>query len=100
LPLPINPTNKIILSQTIIKLHFIIFFLYNKGYNDNNNNQHLNAKKCKTSKRESVMRKNNSKYLYYTIILLIVLGVVYALFKEITPEQTREEISIELKLNK
>ncbi|MBO5441664.1 MAG: hypothetical protein J6A09_03780, partial [Alphaproteobacteria bacterium] len=42
LPLPISPTNKIILFIFIIcKFVKKIIVLYNKGYSDNNNNQPL-----------------------------------------------------------
>jgi hypothetical protein len=46
------------------------------------------------------MKKNNHKAIYYVLILAVSLSVIYALCKEIVPEQTRKEINVELKLNK
>ena len=46
------------------------------------------------------MKKNNHKIVYYVILLAVSLSVIYALCKEIVPEQERKEINVELKLNK
>ena len=46
------------------------------------------------------MKKNNSKYLLYVLALFVVGGVLYAACKDVTPQQERKEISVELKLSK
>ena len=46
------------------------------------------------------MKKNNSKYLLYVLVLFVVVGVLYTACKDITPQQEKKEVSVELKLSK
>ncbi len=73
--------------------------LYNKGYNDNNNNQHLFTDYIFINHKERNMRSKRN-YIIYLILLVLVLGVVYTACKDITPEQEQIVKNIELKLNK
>lgn len=46
------------------------------------------------------MKKDKTNYLYGAILLILLVGVLYTACKDITPEQTRVETNIELKLSK
>ena len=75
--------------------------LYNKGYSVNNNNQYiLNIKFMKNEFVGGFMKKRNGKYVVFTVIVAVVLLLGYTACKDITPEQTRVEKSVELKLSK
>jgi hypothetical protein len=75
--------------------------LYNKGYSVNNNNQYiLNIKFMKNEFVGGFMKKRNGKYVIFTVIVAVVLLLGYTACKDITPEQTRVEKSVELKLSK
>ena len=73
--------------------------LYNKGYNDNNNNQHLFIDYIFINYRERNM-KTKRNYIIYLILLILVLGIAYTACKDITPDQEKVVENIELKLNK
>lgn len=75
--------------------------LYNKGYSVNNNNQYiLNIKFMKDELSGGNMKKGNGKYVLFAVIAAIVLALVYTACKDITPEQTRVEKTVELKISK
>ena len=46
------------------------------------------------------MKKRNGKYVVFTVIIAVVLLLGYTACKDISPEQTRVEKSVELKLSK